>query len=66
MKPGNPPVLIGRKGANSGGLFRKMRGMSNIARPLKYRGFFVPLYSPYLVLAHSPMGIVTIHTHVFT
>ncbi len=64
MKPGNPPVVIDRKGANSGGLFRKMRGMSKYCQTPEYRGFFVPLYSPYLVLAHSPVGID--HTHVFT
>jgi hypothetical protein len=40
-KPGNPLAQC-RKGANSGGAFREMRGMSRNARPLKDRGFFVP------------------------
>jgi hypothetical protein len=51
MKPGNPPVYNG-KGANSGGAFRKMRGMCRIARPLKCRGFFVPF--TIIIFDHFP------------
>jgi len=41
MKPGNPPAYKRGKGANSGGIFREMRGMSHKANPLNHRGFFV-------------------------
>jgi len=39
MKPGNPPAYKRGKGANSGGIFREMRGMSHKANPLNHRGF---------------------------
>jgi hypothetical protein len=43
MKPGNPPAIYCGKGANSGGTFRKMRGIShNTLKPLKSRGLFLP------------------------
>ena len=35
------PACIVRKGANSGGIFRKMRGICNKAKTPAYRGFFV-------------------------
>jgi hypothetical protein len=43
MKPGNP-LLYCRKGANSGGAFRKMRGMSDNAKTPERQGSFCTLY----------------------
>jgi hypothetical protein len=42
MKPGNPPVLAGRVPIPADYAFRKMRGLSKNAQPLKMQGFFMP------------------------
>jgi hypothetical protein len=69
-KPGNPLAQC-EKGANSGGAFREMRGMSRNAIPLKCRGFFVPsililslqtLFMPFESISHR----MTIHSYVCT